>query len=248
MSSSCQNPILVVAFCSLAALAASAQPEERVVPVHQEPRHRLVFDSPGTRMLDVQIPPGDTTLFHTHSDPILYVTMSTSQTRSQNLGAEWSGTASTAPAAAVEPAAARVVPSNPPGRMFGVTSYGDKPQTHRVNNVGSSLYRLIATTNSSPGDPSTEPSADFAAKPELDNRWFRAYRWTLTAEPTEEHRHVNPVSIVLVNGAASAVVAEVKSPLQKPGDFVFIEANRPHRLAGTVPEAQVVEIEVRRPR
>ena len=29
-----------------------------VVPVHQEPRHRLVFDSPGTRMLDVQIPPG----------------------------------------------------------------------------------------------------------------------------------------------------------------------------------------------
>ena len=64
---------------------------EKVVPVHEEPRHHLVFEAPVTRILDVQIPAGDTTLFHTHSDPILYVSMSQSQTRSQTLGAEWSG-------------------------------------------------------------------------------------------------------------------------------------------------------------
>ena len=82
-----------------------AQQAERVVPVHQEPRHHLVFDSPGTRILDVQIPPGDTTLFHTHSDPILYVTMSTSRTRSQNIGEDWSAPAAGAPPAPGAPSA-----------------------------------------------------------------------------------------------------------------------------------------------
>jgi len=240
--------MLIVAFCSVTSLAGGARQDDKVVPVHQEPRHRLVFDSPGTRMLDVQIPPGDTTLFHTHSDPILYVTMSTSQTRNQSLGGEWSGTAPVPPAGPIPSAPPRVIPSNPPGRMFGVTTYGEKPQTHRVNNFGSSLYRLIATTNASAGDTTAAPSADFSAKPEVDNRWFRGYRWSLTTEPTDEHRHANPVAIVLVSGGADATVADQKTPLQKPGDFVFIEANRPHRLLGTPPSAQVVEIEVRRPR
>src|SRR5687767_455364 len=136
-----RNPIFVIAFCSMGALASGAGQEDKVVPVHQEPRHHLVFDSPGTRILDVQIPPGETTLFHTHSDPILYVTMSTSQTRSQNIGGEWSGTPpATAPESSATP---RVAPTNPPGRMMSTTGYGEKPQTHRVNNVGSSLFRLI---------------------------------------------------------------------------------------------------------
>src|SRR5687767_9426223 len=180
-----RNPIFVIAFCSMGALASGAGQEDKVVPVHQEPRHHLVFDSPGTRILDVQIPPGDTTLFHTHSDPILYVTMSTSQTRSQSIGAEWSGTGAAAAAAPASTTPPRVAPSSPPGRMMSTTSYADKPQTHRVNNIGSSLFRLIGITNSSPGDPSATPSADFSAKPELDNRWFRGYRWPLTAEPTD---------------------------------------------------------------
>jgi len=245
MRSLCRNPIVVTAFCSATAFAVGAHQDDKVVPVHQEPRHHLVFDSPGTRIVDVQIPPGDTTLFHTHSDPILYVTMSTSQTRSQNLGADWSGTAPVTAAAATP---IRVVPSNPPGRFMSTTSYSDKPQTHRVNNIGASLFRLIGITNSSAGDASSTPSADFSAKAEVDNRWFRGYRWPLTAEPTDEHRHANPVAIVVVAGSAIASIADTKTPLQKPGDFVVIEPNRPHRLVGTVPEAQVVEIEVRRPR
>lgn len=244
------NPILGVALLSLAAGAMiSALPQDdKTVPVHQEPRHHVVFDSPGTRILDIQIPPGDTTLFHTHVDPILYVTLSTSQMRNQSFGGEWSGTAPTTPSSATSAPAFRVAPTNPAGRMMSTTSYAEKPLTHRVNNIGSTLYRLIGITNTSPGDITTTSSTDFAAKPEADNRWFRGYRWALTQEPSDEHRHANPVAIVVVNGGAVAAVGATKTSLDKPGGFVFVEANLAHRVHGTSGDAEAVEVEVRRPR
>ena len=240
------RPIAAVAFSSIAALALGAQQEDKVVPVHQEPRHRLVFESPGTRILDVQVPPGDTTLYHTHSDPILYVTMSTAQTRSQTLGREWTaGDASqrTEPVVTRD-SIPRVAPVRP-GRMMSTTSYATQPLTHRVNNVGNTLFRLIGITNSSAGDESTTPSAGFDAEAEITNRWFRGYRRTLTAIPNE-HRHANPVAIVLISGRAVAAGAP-KLPLDKPGAFAWIEGNTPHNVQAIGETAEVVEVEVRRP-
>lgn len=232
----------IVVLSALAAAAVGATQDEKVVPVHEEPRHRLVFDSPGTKILDVQIPPGDTTLFHTHSTPILYVPMSASQTRSQTLGREWSGGGATpARDPAVAPAA-----ELPVRRVNSVTSYAKQPLTHRVNNVGQTLFRLIGITNASAGDPSTAPSADFADKPEVDNPWFRAYRQTLNTEPTAEHRHANPVGVVVVNG--QAVVTDVTLvPLPPRGAYVFLEADRRHTIRAVGGPAEIVEVEVRRP-
>ena len=239
---------LVVTLSSVAALAMNSGQEDKVVPVHQEPRHHLKFDAPGTRILDIQIPPGDTTLFHTHSDPILYVIISTSQMRSQTLGAEWSGEGPISLAApATSVASAPLVSTTPPGGLMSTTTYADKPLTHRVHNAGSSLYRLIGTTTALGGDTSLAPGTDFAGKPELDNRWFRAYRWTLSAAG-EEHRHANAVNVVAVSGSAVAVVGDTNKTLDQPGAFVFIESNQPHRLHRTAAGSQVVEIEIRRPR
>jgi quercetin dioxygenase-like cupin family protein len=212
-----------------------------------------VFDSPGTRILDVQIPPGDTTLFHTHSDPILYVTMSTSRTRSQNLGADLSASPSAAANAPSAPSApnAPVSPSVPPGRMMSTTSYAERPQTHRVNNFGPTLFRLIGITNASAGDDSSGPSAGFDIEAEISNRWFRGYRRALTAQETAEHRHANPVAIVLVAGAATVQTRDVASgaqPLSGPGTFLFLDAGATHVLHADAPDTQVVEVEVRQPR
>lgn len=224
---------------------------ETVVPVYEEPRHRMVFEAPGTRILDVQIPPGDTTLYHTHSNPILYVTMSTSRTRSQSLGGEWSNPPGGASAATVEPTVAKptVAPTSPPGRMFSVTTYADRPQTHRVNNLGPSLYRLIAITNASPGDERPDPSPDFDTTPEVTNQWFRGYRLALAGAPSPEHRHANAVALVVVAGSGSLTAAGADSrALAQPGAFAFVEANVPHTLRATASDTQVVEIEIRRPR
>lgn len=221
---------------------------DQIVPVHQEPRHHLVFDSPGTRVLDIQIRPGDTTLFHTHSDPILYVTMSTSRTRNQNHGGEW-----TLPASAPEDVAAGalvVAPTTPPGRLMSTTSYAEKPQTHRVNNLGPSLFRLIGMTNASAGDLDTAPSAGFEGTPELTNRWFRGYRLSLGDQPTAPHRHPNPVVVVLVagSGAVRADGAPEPQVLKEPGSFAFVESNVTHTLRAGAPDTQVMEVEIRKPR
>jgi quercetin dioxygenase-like cupin family protein len=232
------------AACLLAVAGLNARQDDKVVPVHEEPRHRLVFDSPGTKILDVQIPPGDTTLFHTHSDPILYVNMSSSQTRSQTLGREWTGSDTTRSPARI---VAEVQAPPRPGRMNSVTSYATQPLTHRVNNVGQTLFRLIGITNASPGDESTAPSADFAATPELENRWFRGYRWSLGERATAEHRHANPVAIVIVAGQAS-VAGTTLVPLPPAGAYAFLDADVPHTLQAVGGAAEIVEVEVRRPR
>ena len=225
---------VVVLACGM--LTAVAQQDEKIVPVHQEPRHHLVFDSPTAKILDVQVPPGDTTLYHTHSDPILYVAMANSQTRSQTLGREWSGGDASRPAT---PSTFRV------GRM--TFSPYPQPVTHRVNNIGEGMFRLIGIINASGGDESTAASADFPAEPEINNRWFRGYRWKLgTVKPTE-HRHANPVAIVHVAGRA---VTEGSSTtmMDKPGTFAWIEATTPHRIEGRGADAEVVEVEIRHPR
>jgi quercetin dioxygenase-like cupin family protein len=231
----------------LAALASAGAftraQEDKVVPVHQEPRHRLVFDSPLTKILNIQIPPGDTTLFHTHSDPILYVNMGTSTTRNQPFGGQWNATAEEARAAA----AAKPPAPFRPGRMTSTTSYAQKPNTHRVNNVGQSLFWLVGVTNATTGDPDTTPSADFDAKPEIENQWFRGYRWPLPAGSKFEHRHANPVAIVLVSGRL-AMSGGASKTFEKPGDFAFLEATTTHQLASVGGDADFVEVEVRRPK
>src|SRR5688572_32025507 len=79
-----------------------------VVPTHEEPHHREVFHHGTTRILDLRVPPGDLSWFHSHEWPVLYMTLGTSRVRTQNLGGEWSGggaQAANAQAGAARPAA-----------------------------------------------------------------------------------------------------------------------------------------------
>ena len=198
---------------------------QQAVPVQEEPRHQLVLDDEVAFILDVQIPPGDTTLYHTHADPIFYVSIGTSRTRSQVMGRDWVG-----------PGEGLV---SSPGRVFSNIRYADRPVTHRVNNVGDGLFRLIAVINRSHG-----PSADSAVRSprpiamlpsgfevEIDNHWFRSFRGTLEPSASSPlHRHALPVVTVQV----------------ADGSWVFQKAGTEHSLKnpGDVP-LELVEIEIR---
>src|SRR5262245_2222797 len=67
----------------------AGQGQTPIMPVHQEPHHRQVFQAGPMRIIDLQIPPGDTSWFHTHEWPVFYLTVADSQTRTQILGEEW---------------------------------------------------------------------------------------------------------------------------------------------------------------
>jgi hypothetical protein len=59
------------------------------VQVSKEPRHKNAFENKYVRLLDVHIPPGDTSLFHIHSTPSVFLHFTTTVVCSQIKGKEW---------------------------------------------------------------------------------------------------------------------------------------------------------------
>ena len=228
------------------------QAPEPSVPLYQEPRHHVVYDSASMRIHDIQIPPGDTTLFHTHDTAILYVPIASSRTRSQVLGAEWGGGAAVAAAAAPAAAAPAPVPVEPvrPGKVNSVVTYVEKPYTHRVNNVGTTVFRLVGIANRTTGATAdTDDVSGLSATPELVNKWYRAHRLVLKAGgATAPHRHATPVVVVMQTpGTASAALADGANwlPLNGPGSFARHDAGTHVVRNVGANDVELVEIEVR---
>jgi hypothetical protein len=96
------------------------------VPVSQEAMHHKVLDNGHVRLLDVHIPPGDTTEFHIHATPSVFLLLTEANTGSQVISEEDR--------------------SGSP-----VTHYGNiwfegfyvKPRIHRVYNHDSHEYRVM---------------------------------------------------------------------------------------------------------
>jgi quercetin dioxygenase-like cupin family protein len=245
---------LAVAWASAAALQA----DDPIVPVYREPHHRQVFQYGTTRILDLQIPPGDKSWFHSHESPVLYVTLGTSRNRTQNLGEEWApGAPPAAPDAAAtgaatppRPAALPVPPGTLISRVSSTTSYAERPITHRLENIGEGLFRAMVVINETAGDEATtQEAAGFSGKPELTNRWFRAYRLALApGESTPMHRHTAPVAVFQASsGQGGLAVGAMKFEFNDPGQWAFFDAGDAHEIknAGQA-RMEFVEVEVRR--
>lgn len=78
---------IIAVVCGIVLVNTSAIKAQ--VPVRDEPRHHPVFQNNYIRLLDVWIPPGDTSLFHIHATPSLFVILSNTITGSQIKGEKW---------------------------------------------------------------------------------------------------------------------------------------------------------------
>jgi quercetin dioxygenase-like cupin family protein len=241
----------------------SGSADQPIVPVYHEPHHRQVFQYGPVRILDLQIPPGDMSWFHSHESPVLYVTLSTSATRTQNLGGEWSGGGrgagarpggppadgrGTPPRAGAPPAAGRGTGPQAP-RATSTTSYAQQPVTHRLENVGNGLFRAMVVINETPGDETTtEQAAGFEGKPEMTNRWFRAYRLTLApGQKTAAHKHHAPVAIIQATQGKGLAAGPMKFEFNEPGQWAFYDAETDHEVRNTGEgPVDLIEVEVRR--
>jgi quercetin dioxygenase-like cupin family protein len=105
---------------------ASASPNSaEPVPVNREPYHHVVLENQYVRVVDVNIPPGQTTLFHTHESDNFSVRISGGLTQAQMQGKDW----------------------NPPKQnergSVNFSGGSTKPYTHRIKNLGPDTYHVI---------------------------------------------------------------------------------------------------------
>ena len=222
-----------------------AQQGDPVVHMSKEPRHKVVFEQGTTRVQDVQIPPGDTTLFHVHDNAVLYVPISSSRTRSQVLGQEWSG--GSASGAGNTPARGAATPGGP-ARITSTITYVEKPVTHRVNNFGDGLFRLIAIGNLSRGaDVETDDISGLSTKPEMLNKYYRAHRVSLApGASTPPHKHAWPVVVVQQTAGQLTIDGSTKATTGEPGTFAFHDGSGTHQVRNTGSgTTDVIEVELR---
>jgi quercetin dioxygenase-like cupin family protein len=221
------------AFFGAAVLPGVRLSAQAPVPVHQEPRHRLVWEDGPVRVLDVRIPPGDTTLFHIHDAAILYVPVAISPTDAQTLGGGWSG---------VGP---RDVSRFSVGAVATDTQYAARPLTHRVTNVGSRPFRLIAITNAGPGDPAAADST-LPGELETSSAWFRQSRVAL-ASGASTAWYASPVPLVVVQvgpGPARAERESGSTVLEGAGAWAYVPAGARFRVRNGGVANRVVLVQV----
>ncbi len=226
------------ALLALSALAcASSLRAQRVVPVHEEPRHSLMFEGGGLRVLDVQIAPGDTSLYHLHATPILYTSVSVSRTIEQLVGGDW-------PPPGTPPILQWVV-----GRTLSDTIYPVRPKSHRVTNIGTTLFRLIAvvTTEGTPRPFTTPIGNELLGAPELSNSWFRQTRVTLAPGDTSPYKQATRTVVAILPMSGNATIERDGGPatvLSTKGAFTVIVAGTRYRLRHEPgPAAEVVLVQ-----
>lgn len=190
-----------------------------VVPVHEEPMHHLVHDEGNLRVLDVQIPPGATTQYHTHDAAIAYVPIDTSPSDNQVLGGEWEGTEST----------------DPPRFSIGIVTwnlgYASTPLTHRVKNVGAGPFRLIAIVSYGRGATTDDATSVLAGRPDRECQWFRTRHVVLRpGTRIEDRTGTTRIAIVQVSCGSVKVTGDTVGRLDTPGAFVVVGAGSGYSL------------------
>ena len=183
----------------------------QVVDVKNEPNHHNVFENEYVRILDVHIKPGDTSLFHKHSIPSVFLILSSVKSGSE------------------------VITENRNARRSGQgnMSYEDftqGPRIHRVwNNDKDSEYHPvdIELLHNNPLKVDAGLRDDSLALV-FDEAQVRAYRFTLAAQ-SQKNLQEAKVPILIVGLSDTAPGTEVNGKaFNKKGDFLFLPAGKIH--------------------
>jgi len=174
------------------------------IQVSEEPRHHKVFDNGWVRVLDVHILPGDTSLWHKHSTPSVFLILSNTKTGSQ----------------------AKIEPHRPPftdGRIWFEGFY-DTVRIHRVWNEDDHEFHVIdMELPHKPYKTIDPPITDGAFQLLFDEKPVRGYRMTLDAKGAD---HLSPrkapVVVICVDDGVDVKVGGAE--LRNKGDYIFIPA------------------------
>ena len=227
-----------VAMALLAFVLVSPLPAQDTLPeMWDEPSHQLLFQRGRTRIVEVVIPPGVTTLFHNHRFATIYVLVADALVSQQIHGGDWE-----------EPVAREYRQG---GAVMQRLDYVGDNLYHRVRNTDRQKYHLVSIVNDA--QPSAEVAADFgsASGGAVDNPWFLVHR--LALEPGQRSgvlRYDND-AVVIQTGAGSSHIVEnrvMHSFKTVPGAVSWHAADVPFRIVNSgTDEIHLVIIESRDP-
>lgn len=179
------------------------------VPVSKEPRHHVVFENKKARLLNVLLPPNDTTQYHLHSTPSVFICFTSTNTSSQLVHQQPVGGISKA------------------GSIWFENLDAPYEKIHRVWNNDTSTYHVMDI------EILTKDSG-FEAKPlvlphlttVIDTPWARTYKIELgKSEKVSIKEHASPfVLISMDSGMITKMKKGKKNHLSlKPGTFSWIK-------------------------
>jgi quercetin dioxygenase-like cupin family protein len=207
---------MVTALAVTGGAVPARQTAANPVPVEQEPQHHPVFKNDVLAVLDVRLPPGYVSLFHTHSNDNVSVRIETALTRTDT--PTETGTPQTA-----------VV-----GRV--VFNSAHPPYTHRIANLGVTTIRIVDIEVLAAGPTRVVSTFDELAGHDiaLENDRVRLSRITLDPGTTVPgHSHPRGWLEVTVRGP-------------EPGSFRWRKAGEiAPALTGGAAGAEYVEIAVK---
>ena len=185
-------------------LLCSAQ---EVVLVKDEPRHHNVFENSFVRVLDVHIKPGDTSLFHKHATPSVFIVLHPVKTGSE---------------VKVEEQKATALSSPDPSITF--EGFYKSPRIHRVWNADTAQFHVMDIEILNKGGHSVSaPIQQDGFKLLFDEQQVRAYRLTLQGGSNTQVQRQSPMLIVGLTDAAQPLSVN-KTSISKEGDFLFVPA------------------------
>ncbi len=176
-----------------------------IVQVRYEPRHHDVVDNEWVRILDVHIPPGDTSFFHKHTTPSVFLVLSNTKTGSQAL---------------IEP---RRRTFSKEGIWF--EDFTDTPRIHRVWNADKIPFHTIdIELPHKPGHTIAAPVSDPAFQLLFDERSVRGYLVTIGAGKWVDLPGRSTPLVVVGLADAHAASSVNGKPFHEKGDYLFLPA------------------------
>jgi quercetin dioxygenase-like cupin family protein len=218
-----------VTFLLVPTMLVAQQTSNNPVPVEEEPLHKIVLKNEAVIIMHLILPPGERTLFHTHTHDRIAVSLSNTSVTNQQMNEAESAPSPTKP-----------------GDISALT-LADASYTHRVHNVGKVPFDVL---DIEPTVRPVTPSADVAGPVAAETPSARVYSWFLAPGATSPmHTHTRPyiiLSITAMNLKMASPDGQSAGHEVVAGDFKFIDAKTTHNLsnAGTTP-GQIIEVELK---
>ena len=177
------------------------------IHVRDEPRHHNVFENEFIRILDVYLAPGDTTLYHLHNTPSVFIMFTNTNVGSQIIGKQ----------------------SQKGANITGEVSYDNlnTPRTHRVWNEDTSWFHVMdIELTSTKQKKNIAVLQNSAFKLLFNEQQVNGYSIELKAS---SHMQLLPSAsgYLLISKSKSAIEFKIDDAVQnrilKPSHYIWIE-------------------------